>query len=119
MTIKVAPCQEIWRIESMEDIRAIFPAPDDVNSMNLIIFSTSGIHGSYSTIEDVEKSILDEDPSNLTVQIIQPRCVTFGFGSIPVELSDIPYLKELRKMSWNVMSKIGAHEESLGEKESE
>lgn len=111
MTITVAPCQELWRIESMEDIRNVFPTPSDVNTMNFIIFSTSGIHGSYLTIEAVEKSILDEDPSNLTVQIIQPRCVTLGFGSIPVELSDIPYLKELRKRSWDVMSKIGEHED--------
>lgn len=113
MTITMAPCQEITRIRSMADLRAIFKTPEDVNEMNAVLFSTSGIHGHYLTIEQVEEALInqpedeDEREQTLTVLVLHPRCVTMRFGNIPVTLADIPYLKELRSRSWDALQTIG------------
>ncbi len=125
MTITVAPCQEIIRLRTMEDLRRIFPTPDAVNMYNQVLFSTSGIHGSYCTIEEAERVLREgrtpetegyftesmpdrPETYKLTVLVLQPRCVTMCFGDIPVRLADIPYLKELRARSWAELVKIGA-----------
>lgn len=113
MTITMAPCQEITRLRTMADLRAIFPTPDDVNEMNIVLFSTSGIHGHYLTIEHAERTLIDppededERDATLTVLVLHPRCVTMRFGTIPVTLADIPYLKALRQRSWEVIPTIG------------
>jgi hypothetical protein len=134
MAIRMAPCQELWRIESMDDIRRVFPTLDDVNDLNFMLFSTSGVHGSYASIEDVEAELSgggdpDDGPPKLTVMILQPRCVTFGFGHISVEAGDIDYLKGIRARSRNAMMSLcepdddGAHNrahiENAGETQSE
>lgn len=125
MTITMAPCQEVIRLKTMADLRAIFPTPSSVDYMNFVLFSTSGIHGSYTTIEDAERVLRDgrtpetegyfneDDPDclesyRLTVLVVQPRCVTMRFGDIDVTLDDIDYLKELRQNSWIAASQIGA-----------
>jgi hypothetical protein len=111
MGIKMAPFQELWRIDSMDDIRRVFPTLDDVNDLNFMLFSTSGIHGSYCSIENVEAELSgngdpDDGSPKLTVMILQPRCVTFGFGHIAVAASDIDYLKGIRARSRAAMMSL-------------
>ena len=94
--------------------------------MNFVLFSTSGVHGMYTTIEEIEASILkypdgpdpdgpDPDADDyhfpeVTVLIVQPRLVCLRYGCIPVTLADIPYLKRLRESSWCTVQKIGKGE---------
>ena len=59
MSITMAPCQEVIRLKSMADLRNVFKTPDDVNDMNFVLFSTSGIHGSYITIEEIERVLTE------------------------------------------------------------
>jgi hypothetical protein len=83
----------IYNEVTMEDIRQIFPE-GRANKLNLILFSTSGIHGSYTTIEDVEK----DRGLGLTVLIFQPRRVCMIYGVLyDLSDSDIEYLKRLRE----------------------
>lgn len=109
------PMQKVWQIKSMADIREVFPTPDDVSGLNFMLFSTSGVHGHYLTIEEVESELAGNvDPDDgpytptLTVMILQPRVVRFGYGNIEVEASDIEYLKALRQKSWDAVAEIGA-----------
>lgn len=97
---------------TVKDLREFFPT-GEADEMNFCLFSTSGIHGSYTTIEEIESRVPDseDDPGNdLTFLIVQPRLVTLRYGVVEVEPEDIPFLKQLRASSWKVMAKIGAGE---------
>lgn len=112
----------------MACLRELFP--DGVaDEMNFVLFSTSGVHGSYSTIEAIQASLrkYGEDPAflsdesdlavpddyrspNVTVVIVQPRICCFRYGNARVAPEDIDYLKNLRATSWSAVSRIGREE---------
>lgn len=110
-------------VMGMKNLRALFPTgtPDE---LNVVMFSTSGVHGTYTTIEEVEASIArygdgatfdGDEPDDyvqpiLTVLVMQPRLVCTRYGSVLVEAADIGWLKELRRLSWNALGRIGADE---------
>ena len=87
------------------------------NDLNFILFSTSGISGSYATIEDAEAYLREEDENDeydsdnlikITFIIISPRTVTICCGNcMPIDLNDIEFLKKLRIESHSAISKIG------------
>lgn len=101
-------------------LKDIFPS-GRADEFNFCLFSTSGVHGSYTTIEQIEESLLqfpsgppgpddwpdDYHGTELTVLVVQPRICCLRYGNINVALDDIPYLKQLRRSSWDVVSKIG------------
>jgi hypothetical protein len=119
----------IWVISSggVEGLRKMFP--DAIaNEMNFALFSTSGVHGTYTTIEQIEQSIIKygENPdfvrdenkptpddwsgTRLTVTVYHPRIIGIGYGNVEVKLDDIPFLKLLRQSSWEAVQKIGRGE---------
>lgn len=104
--------------DGMEALRRIFPTcqPD---SMNFALFSTSGVHGSYQTIEDSEEHIAspsDETFADLTFLIVHPRLVVLRYGNCePKSAEDIAWLKLLRKRSWAAARKIGAADKPVSE----
>jgi len=72
------------------------------NSMNLLIPSTSGVHGSYCTLDDIETNLErgEEDYTpNLTIMIFRPRVLHIIYGTVLVTLGDIPSLRELLSLS--------------------
>ena len=78
--------------------------PDE---MNFVLFSTSGVHGTYSTIEDEEK-INSDERSGVTFLIVQPRLVALKYGNVIAETEeDIAFLKKLRKESLESVMTIG------------
>ena len=91
-------------VKARDALFAIFPE-DTANSLNFVLFSTSGVHGSYETIEDIEADLNDD--SELTVLVVQPRIVALQYGRVRVTAGDIPRLKRLRQSSWQVMAEIG------------
>lgn len=107
----------------MEALRGIFVS-GAADKYNQVLFSTSGIHGSFSTIEDVEPWVgieYDEDnpahekySGGVTFLIIQPRLVTLRFGVCnPKNAEDIKFLKRLRQTSWEQFQEIGKHYEEI------
>ena len=114
----------IWSVrkgKEMETLKLFFP-DGEADEMNFILFSTSGIHGSYALIEDIKNSLNKYGDKNseelysledyqspyLTGLIVQPRLVCMRyFGEMKVNLEDIPYLKKLRDSSFKAISKIG------------
>lgn len=105
----------------MQSLREIFP-DGKASSENFVLFSTSGVHGCYTTIEEIEASLLkhgdtwDPDMANgdetyvlpsLTVLVVQPRIVCLRCGNVRVRTADIPYLKELRASSLAAVATIG------------
>lgn len=105
----------------MDALRQFFPE-GEADEMNVVLFSTSGVHGSYTTIEEIEAGLAKygDDPdfdsegwpddyhgSEITVLIVQPRLCTVRHGNATVTLADIPYLKKLRETSQAALVKIG------------
>ncbi len=89
----------------------------EANEMNFVLFSTSGIHGTYGTIEDAARELrkpeLDDDGKSMepdvTFLVVQPRIVCLRYGNCkPKNSDDIAFLKKLRASSWKAARKIGA-----------
>lgn len=103
----------------MGALREMFPDAK-ADELNLVLFSTSGVHGTYNTIEEAEKAINGEDPetyfSEVTFVIVHPRLVTLRYGVCsPETQDDIEFLKRLRESSHEAVAGIGIYETPNGE----
>ncbi len=82
----------------------MFPDGTHIDQDNFVLFSTSGVHGSYSTIEDEEKN----DSPTVTFVICCPRILRFSYGNCqPRTREDFLYLKMLRTLSHREIAEIG------------
>lgn len=117
----------IWVISKggVEGLRKLFKDAR-ADEMNFVLLSTSGVHGTYTTIEQIEESLMKYGPdpeflkdenedripddwhgTRLTVTVYHPRIIGVGYGNVEVTLDDIAFLKELRQSSWDAVQKIG------------
>jgi len=98
--------------EAMGFLREAFPE-GRANELNLVFFSTSGTHGTYATIEEVQEAIqsatVDSDCSDeVTFVVFQPRVCALAYGTVkPTTADDINFLKVLRETSWESAVLIG------------
>jgi hypothetical protein len=96
--------------DGMGALRQLFP-DGEANEMNLALFSTSGVHGTYCLIEAVEEDMQRaerEGPRDVTFVVIQPRIVCMRYGCAePRTAEDIAFLKKLRASSLRALSTIG------------
>lgn len=85
--------------DGMDLLRLVFP-DGEANEMNICLFSTSGVHGTYRTIEEEEA-----DPGcGVTFVIVHPRLVTMQYGNVePKTKEDFAFLKKLRQSSKGVV----------------
>jgi hypothetical protein len=99
----------------MDALRAMFPE-GKADDLNFVLFSTSGVHGTYSLIEATRACATaekDEACSDVTFVIVHPRLVCMRYGNAePKTLDDVAFLKALRESSWLAASKIGRPTES-------
>lgn len=74
------------------------------DDLNFVLFSTSGVHGSYCSIEDAEA----EPALGVTFLIVQPRIVGVRYGNCePRTTEDFAFLKALRASSREAVASIG------------
>lgn len=86
--------------EAMRLLRKLFP-DGKANEGNFILFSTSGAHGHYCTIEDCERK---KDVDTVTFLVIKPRIVQVLYGNCrPESPEDFEFLKTLRESSREVL----------------
>lgn len=93
----------------MEALRQLFPECR-CDAMNLILLGTSGVHGSYTTLDDLQAQLesrrwIDprpvpvdetEDLPEITFVVVKPRTVMLYYGNVRVEhLGDIAWLRDL------------------------
>lgn len=100
--------------EAWATLRARFP-DGKADELNVCLFSTSGIHGSYATIEEIEKRLKRKRAAKagypLTFLILLPRCVVVEYGNVSVTtLEEVEWLKQLRASSWAALATIGQAE---------
>lgn len=97
--------------DGMQALREMFPDAE-ADDLNAVLFSTSGVHGTYCTIEEVEEAMMRTPragPRYVTFLVIQPRIVCLRYGSCePQTADDIAFLKMLRASSAKALSIIGA-----------
>jgi hypothetical protein len=74
--------------------------------MNFVMLSTSGVHGSYCSIDDVlgDDDDRDEDNKTITILIIQPRIVRMQYGNLHFKREDEPWLRALVESSIAAMA---------------
>jgi len=91
-------------ISSMAFLRDMFP-DGEADEMNFCLFSTSGIHGTYQTIEEEEA----DSGIGVTFLVVCPRIVRLTYGVVePKTDEDFSFLKKLRRTSkLIVMNSIG------------
>lgn len=97
-----------WRLidqkQGLDALKALFPAAE-ADEMNFVLFSTSGVHGSYQTIEQEQKA----PGTGVTFMVIHPRLVLTRYGVVyPKSEGDFAFLKKLRATSWKAMTDVGA-----------
>lgn len=96
--------------DGMEALRQLFP-DGEANDLNAVLFSTSGVHGTYCLIEAVEEDMLRaerEGPRDVTFCVVQPRIVCMRYGCAePRTTDDIAFLKKLRASSLRALATIG------------
>ena len=96
----------------MADLKALFPDPEaQINRMNFLMFATGGVHGCYTSIEDVEDWLLSRDGEpweecpTVTFLVIHSRRVALRYGvAHPRSVEDIEFLKLLKKLSAKVLA---------------
>jgi len=102
--------------DGMEALRQLFP-DGEANEMNAVLFSTSGVHGTYCLIEAVEEDMQRaerEGPRDVTFCVIQPRIVCMRYGCAePRTAHDIAFLKKLRASSARALAGIGMPSEPV------
>jgi hypothetical protein len=93
-------------------LREIFPE-GKANDLNFVLFSTSGVHGTYTRIEEVERTAKlpdghDDKSESVTVLVVHPRIVCLKYGlAYPKTTADFAFLKKLRRTSHRVAACIG------------
>jgi hypothetical protein len=93
---------------AMLALQTMFPG-GVADQENFVLFSTSGVHGNYMTIEDFEEKPINERGWGVTFLVVQPRLVSLRFGNVkPESAEDFAFLKKLRESSHNAVVKIGA-----------
>jgi hypothetical protein len=98
-------------VHGMGALRHVFP-DGEANDLNFCLFSTSGVHGSYTTIEKAEKAFnkktREEWEFEVTFLIVHPRLVCLRYGNCtPQSAEDFAYIKKLRESSLKAVAKIG------------
>jgi hypothetical protein len=95
---------------AIELLRELFP-DGEANELNFCLFSTSGVHGLYNTIEEAEQSFTDEEEDStncVTFLVVHPRTVSLRYGNCyPETREDFQFLKKLRETSHKAVAGIG------------
>lgn len=91
-------------IKTIDDLKKIFP-DGEADDLNWCLFSTSGVHGTYLKLKDLEelteeaKADGEDYVGKLTVLVILPRIVRLEYGNISITPEDYPYIRKLAASS--------------------
>ena len=59
---------KLRHVDGMSALRDLFP-DGKANELNLVLFSTSGAHGTYNTIEEAERKIRGDESEDLITEV--------------------------------------------------
>lgn len=87
-----------------------FPTADHVDELNFVLFSTSGVQGSYRTLEDVRLDWGVGDPNThyVTFVVVSPRVLFLHCGNVWCRNQHAyAWLKSLCQASWDAVTGVG------------
>lgn len=93
-------------IQTIDDLRAMFPS-GEADELNWCFLSTSGVHGSYTSLDDIAAGP-DEDgyeDNYVTVLVVAPRMIRCNYGHIEISVHDIPWLRRLVSSTLEAVAK--------------
>lgn len=95
-------------VPGMDALRGMFPE-GTADELNFVLFSTSGVHGTYLRIEEAEEYLkTGEGFGEVTFVVVHPRLVAMRYGTCdPQNQDDIDFLKRLRESSHKIVAAIG------------
>ena len=103
------PHYKVIALNSMAELRRIFPK-GKANEDNWLVCSTSGVHGTYTTLDEIEHHVPDPDdeddyqPTDVTVLVIQPNLCNLYYGEMyAVSPEDITFLRGVVASSINAI----------------
>lgn len=94
--------------DGMQALREKFPH-GKADELNFVLFSTSGVSGSYTTIEESQAAFMESGGLvSVTFVIVAPRIIRLEYGNCqPESAEDYAFLKSLRETSWAAVAGIG------------
>lgn len=98
-TIEIQSHYEIAKLDGMEALKECFP-DGEADMYNWCFLGQSGVHGSYTKLDDLNEDYLDEDgdPQQITVVVFRPRTVVALYGQVEVKSKeDEQFLRKLAK----------------------
>lgn len=109
-TITFMPHYKVQQLESLDHLKEIFK--NGADELNWLVASTSGIHGGYTKLDDIEQTWeLDpeDEKSNgkhITLLVIQPRLCVLKYGEIQIhDKEDIKWLRGIISQSIEMIKK--------------
>lgn len=81
---------------TFEELAAFFEAGSSgkPDQLNWLFLSTSGVHGSYVTLDDLEKEWGKAEHQEITMILVCPRIVHMKWGTLSIKREHIPLLRE-------------------------
>ena len=110
-------------VASITALREWFANDGSINGMNFLLFSTSGVHGSYTTIDEIAESMSrypdgpppdgdwpeDYTDPEITFLIVQPRLVGMTYGLAKIRhADDVAWVRRMQELTAKVVAEIGA-----------
>lgn len=117
-TITLWPHYKIEKLQGIKEIRDIFNDDEEETdwTLNWLVLSTSGVHGSYTTLDKLDFS---DGYACITALIIHPRLVVLRYGEITIAQDDVPYLRMLVSKSLEGINKSQEGNKEANEKQTE
>lgn len=81
----------LTELHDMTEVKQLLPDPVETDwrwELNWLFVGTSGVHGSYTAIPEV-----DPESPYLTVLIVRPRSASLAFGHVKCEPEDLEWLQ--------------------------
>jgi hypothetical protein len=93
--VTVWPHYKVTKLDGMKDVRKVFEGETDF-TLNWLFLSTSGVHGSYATLDEVfgEEYLNEDGSASITAMVMMPRLVVMRYGEIRITQADVPFLRE-------------------------
>lgn len=103
MSTLLWPHYEVEELRTMRDVKESFPL-NRADHLNWLFCGSSGIHGTYRTLDEIEEIIRGDNPETsaldngkyyATVLVVHPRLCVLKYGEIQVGLPDVALLRRL------------------------
>jgi hypothetical protein len=92
MTLLLQPHYKTIPFKKISEVHQIFAKGINWDN-NWCFVGTSGVHGSYTKLDDIEEEIKEEGNAYVTILVIHPRLCVMKYGELVVTQEDVDRLR--------------------------